>query len=141
VKLMDALAEVGQSDLDELDKEIEAIQNRLDQLKEVRKIIQIKLGLRNPVGANFRGGRKSRDAVSPSVEKSGSSESPQLSSQMTVTEQYRSDARKFIMANGPQQSGAIARACGIPSGSITAVLKHKSFKQCQHGWELSGLSQ
>lgn len=138
-KLLEALESISQSDLDEIVAELDTLERRADQLKELKRIIEIKLGLRKTQGAHL----KNRGSKKP-VEKpeSNGHETPPagMQNQMTVTDQYRLEAKRFIMANGPQPPLKIAKACGIPTGSITAVLKSKAFKQCEHGYELSGLS-
>lgn len=142
MKLMDALAAISESDLQEVVAEITTLEDRIGQLKEVRRVIELKLGIRKPLGHHLRGSQKKKRHESP-VQSAGDlgGAVPDMSSQLTVTDQYRADARRYIMANGPQSAAAIAKACGIPNGSMGGVLKHKGFKQCQHGWELSGLSQ
>lgn len=147
MKLLEALAEVSRQDLDEIVAEMASLESRLSQLREVRKLIEIKLGITVSRLANFkgqRGKRKPREEVQHTVvssvcgsESTEPDNSPRMAAQLTVTEQYRLDAKRYIMANGPAKPSRIANSCGIPQGSLGGVFKHKWFKQCEHGVDLT----
>ena len=139
-KLMEALSAVSQEDLDAVNEELEKLETKADQLKELKRIIEVKLNLRKPQGFHLRGCKRKEKPAGDSSDTNSATTDNEMATQLSVTEQYRLDARRYIMANGPQLGGKIAKACDIPMGSITAVLKHKSFKQGPHGYELSGLS-
>lgn len=142
MKLLEALNALKQSDLDDIVAKIATIEAELDQLKELRKVIEIKLGVRKPRGAHLRGkGRTRKQATSEESSadpgEPGAFRSPSGAGQYTATEQHRLRAREFLMANGPTKQGALAHRCGIPAGSITAVLKHDWFTTTARGVELT----
>lgn len=144
MNLLEALNSITQKDLDDVVGKIGTLEAELDQLKELRKVIEIRLGIRKPLGAHLRGKgrpRKSKDETSEAETSDpgepGAFRSPSGGGQYTATERHRIEARKFLMANGPTKQAALAHRCGIPAGSITAVLKHEWFTHTSRGVELT----
>jgi len=134
VKLLEALAEVSQKDLDEVIAECETIEKRLEQLNEVRKIIELKLGLRRPPGHQLKRGYKRKATEANGSQPVAQSQPEQPSPQnMSITDRYRKDAKEYIMANGATKQAELAKRCDIPAGSIAAVIKHKWFNVGEHG--------
>ena len=139
MNLMEALSGVTQSDLDEITAKCEALETELSQLREVRKIIEVKLGVRKPVGHNLKGRPKRR-----SVEDTENTPATLTHSAMnstgqayTQTELHRIAARKYLQQHGCTSQSGLAKQCNIPAGSITAVLRHDWFMHTARGVELS----
>jgi len=142
MKLLEALNSLKQSDLDDIVAKIESLDAELSQLKELRKVIEIKLGVRKPQGFHLKGKGRPRKPREESTESTdpgepGAFRSPSGAGQYTATEQHRLLAREFLMAHGPTKQNALAHRCGIPAGSITAVLKHEWFTTTARGVELT----
>lgn len=133
--LLEALQSVTQDDLDSTVKEIDEIEKRLGQLKELRRIIEVKLGVRQPLGSHLKGPRKPRSKPAAAAESNEPIE-PSLG-HMTAIERHRLRVKEYIMANGPAKRSIIINACSIPNGSSTAVFNHSMFCETGRGIELT----
>lgn len=125
--LLNALNSVTEDDFDAMQKEIDGKRNDLHSLEALQKVIAVKLG-KIPEKAP-RGKAANFTAVNPDEE-----QAPAGTSQ---TEFRRKRVKEYIMANGPMPLNKIAKQTGIPSGSISAVMKHPMFTQTALGYGLA----
>lgn len=137
-KLVEVLSNATQEDFDALTVRIQELQSELDSLLEVQKVIGLRLGLiekkkwgggRKPAAANVESGQ---DSV---AEEDSDAPTPPVGT--TRTEFYRKLASEYIQANGPKPLADICRHTRIPSGSITAVVKHPMFVKTAIGYGLA----
>lgn len=135
MKLMEALSKITQADLDECVVAIQGHEKELDQLKELRKIMEVKLGIKKPAGFHLRAGQRKKPAGGgDAAGKTAESTEPVV---YGATAQHRIRIKEFLMANGPTSQQDIVRRCGVPAGLITAVLKHEWFAQTDRGIQLT----
>lgn len=113
VRLIDALDEVTMDDLKEVDREIDGMERRLSSLRQIRKVMEIRL-VGKPEPAKGRGGGKS-----------------------VAGRERRVKVAEYLIHAGPTRPLVIAQQCGIPSGSITMVLDHPWFVKEPNGVNLS----
>lgn len=133
MSLKDALKSVTQADLDELNEQIREHETEIAQLKEVRRLIEVKLGIRRPLGSHLKGTQKRHKQ-----EATEQGNPPVISEKIvSFTEEYRQKVRLFLMANGPQKQVVLWKRCGIPEGSIDNVIKHRWFTVTSRGVELT----
>lgn len=150
MSLRDALEQITQSDLDDVNKQIETAEAELAKLTELRRIIEIKLGFAKPRGKGNWGGalRKKAAPADPPPATVVSDDEPEAPlpaaveagvrrTATGVTDVYRCKAREFLMANGTTKLTRLAAMCDIPPGSITAVVKHRWFTSGTAGIGLS----
>ena len=130
--LLEALNSVTQEDLDSVVKQVEELEEQIGQLKELRRVIEIKLGVRKPLGAHLKGPRKPHNKTAATV-----SDVEPATGSMTATERHRERVKEYIMVNGPAKRSIIINACSIPLGSSTAVFSHEMFCETGRGIELT----
>lgn len=58
MSLLDALAAATDDDLKEISDKLTSLESEIEKLKEVKKLLEIRLGHRRPVGHNLKGGRR-----------------------------------------------------------------------------------
>lgn len=154
MSLKEALSQIKQSDLDDINNEIESVEKNLAELKELRKVIEIKLGFQKPRGkGNWGGARRKKTTEDPAPPKPEGPKGPLDPSWVHrqpltggialgqagggITDTYRGKCKEYLMANGPTKVPRLATMCDIPYGSMNAVLKHRWFKSGPNGVELS----
>lgn len=141
MSLAEALSKITQQDLDEVVAKITELESELDTQKELRRIIEIKLGVRKPHGAHLRGlKRKPKAASLPTAQDMGGhlDNEPENDPKYTATEQHRLNVRKFLKeCNGPMSLAAIAKQTHVPMGSITNVMRHLWFQDTGKGYMLT----
>ncbi len=157
--LMDALMNVSQEDLDEVNQELAEAESAVDSLKEVKRLLEAKLGFRKPLGWHLKGRNKQKAAErrAAKAEAAGITEAQVLPNevdseddeeaneqtvgkgptQMTATEIHRRKAREFLKTRGWCSLAGIAKQCHIPMGSISNVLKFPWFMATARGYELT----
>lgn len=138
-KLIDAFSEVSKTDLETVEKAISDNETQLIFLRELRRVLIARLGLKPPTGAAahvHKGPAKKRPAASPPDAAPVQSELTPADAPVTATDRHRQNAYRYIMANGASQPKDICKHCDIPAGSITAVLSHHWFKRTPRGVEL-----
>lgn len=137
MSLAEALAKITKEDLEQVNQRIAELESELDTQKELRRIIEIKLGVRKPLGAHLRGSkRKSKTADLPTSQNMGASVRTDDADdeQFTATERHRMNARKVLLQSGqPVPVPVICKSAHIPSGSITNVLRHPWFQDTGRG--------
>lgn len=138
MSLYEALKNVTQKDLDEVTAAIENLTRDLEQQRELRKLIEIKLGVKRA-----HGGRRVRAQVepvegSPVSGKTAAAAVDEPKRPLTAIDKYRQQVKEYLMANGPQLQAKICKDCKIPLGSITAVLNFAWFAKTDRGVELTG---
>lgn len=139
--LLDALSKLTQADLDQVNKELDELQAQVAQMTELKRVIEVKLGVSKPRGWHLKEARakaKAARSSKPEAESDESSvEAENASAAVSRTEQYRAKAREYLMANGTTKLSALASNCSIPHGSISAVVKHRWFTNGTAGVGLS----
>lgn len=159
--LLDALKNVSQEDLDQVTQQLAEAEAVVDSLKEVKRLLEAKLGFRKPLGWHLkdRNKQKAAERRAAKAEAAASSEEAELHqdepggeedtdeaaeqtvgkgpTQMTATEMHRRKAREFLKTRGYCSLAGIAKQCSIPMGSITNVLKFPWFMATARGWELT----
>ena len=135
MKLMELLQKVTQEDLDDCVVQIQEHEKALDQLKELRKIIEVRLGIKKPAGFHLRGENRKKAAGGGGA--AGKPADPAEPVVYGATAQHRIKVKEFLMANGPTSQPDLVRRCGVPAGSITAVLKHEWFAMTAKGVQLT----
>lgn len=127
--LLDALSKLTQADLDAVNKELDELQVQVAQLTELKRVIEVKLGV-----SKAKAARSSK----PEAESDESSaEAENVAAPVSLTESYRLKAREYLMANGTTKLGVLASSCKIPNGSISTVVKHRWFTSGTAGVGLS----
>lgn len=127
MSLLEALKSVKASDLEEVDGQIAELEKQLADLKDMRRVIAIKLGISKPKNENFKKGKSKAGPEDP--------ESERLPRNMC--EQYRLRIKEYLMANGPAPQTVICKKTGIPEGSISAAVNHEWFCKTGRGVELT----
>lgn len=159
--LMDALKNVSQEDLDQITEQLAEAEKVVDSLKEVRRLLEAKLGFRKPLGWALKRAAAERRAAKAArvADAAGSAEAEahrdelggeeaeaeaaeeqtvgKGPTQMTATEMHRRKAREFLKTRGYCSLAGIAKQCHIPMGSISNVLKFPWFMATGRGWELT----
>ena len=134
MNLLDALKQATEADLESISARVAELEAELDGLRELKRLLEVKFGIRKKPGAHLRnGGGRRKTAATDAPGDAASDGQPQLS----ATDQHRLNIKRYLMANGPQSQGSIVKQCGVPAGSITAVLKHPMFKHTAKGVELT----
>lgn len=137
MSLKEALKSVTQADIDELNEQIREHEKEIAQLKEVRRLIEVKLGIRRPLGSHLKGTQKRHKQQEAEELGQGNLRSASSEKILSFTEEYRQKVRLFLMANGPQKQVVLWKRCGIPEGSIDNVIKHRWFTVTSRGVELT----
>lgn len=127
--LIDAIAAVEESDLQELDAKIMSARNELYALEQVRKVIVAKLGQTGPRPASSKADNFKRADSNPDEE--------QVPPGMSRADFRRQKIAEHIEKEGLTKTGDLARATGIPLGSINALMAHEMFCDTALGWGLS----
>ena len=144
MSLKEALEAIKESDLADINADIEAAEKALNAMKELRKIMEIKLGFHKK--RSWGGRRKKKTAEEdPAPPKREELKGPLDPSHVHrpplpvggITDTYRGKVKEYLMANGPTKVPRLATMCDIPYGSMNAVLKHRWFKSGPNGVELS----
>lgn len=119
--LLDALKNVGQEDLDQITEQLAEAEKVVDSLKEVKRLLEAKLGFRKPLGWHLKSRNKQKAAerrAAKAEEAEGSAEAElhrdepggeedeaevteeqtvgKGPTQMTATEMHRRKAREFL---------------------------------------------
>lgn len=128
MKLLDALKDVTDADLVEINKQIVDTENLLLGLKRARGVVMSALGKAPKHG----GARKKSTQVT-----SGDSGSAAETAPQTRIDQYRESVYRYLLANGPQSQASLCKQLSIPTGSITATLKHPWFTHTAKGVDLA----
>lgn len=138
MSLAEALSKITQQDLEEVVAKITELESELDTQRELRRIIEVKLGVRKPQGAHLRGmKRKPKAANLPTAQDMGGSVNSDSDDdqQYTATEQHRMNARKWLLAQHNKATPVLecARQAGVPTGSTTNVFRHPWFQHTPNG--------
>jgi len=148
MKLLDALAEITESDFDSIVAEITEKEKDLAKLKRLLSIVCVQLGKEDPSAKktwsrkpkNQRGAsgadQPRNDSVS-NAEREEFVEAPEPPAGTTKTEHYRSLVQRYIQANGPTPIHVLVKRTGIPEGSMGGVIKHPMFVKTAIGYGLS----
>jgi hypothetical protein len=136
-KIAEALSTATTEDYEALGEKITERQAELDSLREVQKIIGLRLGIVKK--KKWGGGRKAAEEkpeVSPDGKQPDAVEM-EIPIGETKMEHYRKLVSEYLQANGPKPLAEICRRTGIPNGSITAVVKHSMFVKTALGYGLT----
>lgn len=137
MSLREALQQIKQSDLDDVNKEIEDVERALDELKDIREVIEIRLGFKRRSKVEGTPPRKTQPAAPAAAAPAAAKSAPPGRTLGGITEEYRAKCREYLMANGPTKMIRLAAMCGIPSGSMPAVVNHRWFNKTVDGVALS----
>lgn len=128
MRLLDALQEASEEDLHVLDEQIAALRDKISTLQIAQKLIAVRLGVAPKTGAAAH--RKSQKKSVP--EEKGAEASPEDEA-VTNKDRQRQLVYRYIMANGPSKLADLAKGCGIPMGSMNAVVDHAWFFRTAKG--------
>lgn len=127
--LIDALAAVKESDLQQIDDKLTAMRNELYALEQVRKVVLAKLGKTAPRPAASKADNFKRPEANPDEE--------QVPPGMSRADFRRQKIAEYIQKNGPSKTSELANATGIPLGSMSALMAHHTFCDTALGWGLA----
>ncbi len=144
MSLKEALEAIKESDLADINADIEAAEKALNAMKELRKIMEIKLGFHEKRSWGGRRKKKTAEEDPPPPKREEQPAQRPLTGGVAlvrtsggITDTYRGKVKEYLMANGPTKVPRLATMCDIPYGSMNAVLKHRWFKSGPNGVELS----
>ncbi len=120
--LIDVLERATEADLDALDEEIAVLDRKLASLSAARRLIDVKLHGRKKFGPR----KKPAVAAAPST-----------AGVKTRSDEYREAIAKHLLKHGATRPAVLCEECGVPNGSITAMLEHPWFVRGADGVSLS----
>lgn len=138
-KLLEALQEVTEADLAEIDAQIQSLEAELAGLKAARSVVAARLGVatgrgkaarKKPDGGAAYAGQsdaKAKDVQTDVDDGTDSHGAP------TLTGQRREAIYKYLTSHGATRQVVLMRELGIPQGSMGALVKHIWFQVLEDG--------
>lgn len=130
--LLETLKSVTETDYEEIVRQIAEKEQELDCLNQLEKIIGARLGKQK-----IKRGPGGRAIKSASDGNGKSEEVLRTTGKGSTWDAYRQKMKEYIMANGPSQTATLSRQCGVPMGSMAALIDHSMFIKTANGVGLS----